>query len=217
MRLTSRLSQVVNPPLIVGLVGGIGSGKSFVASLFARQYGARVIDADRIVGTLLRRPSILARIRRLWGPETIRKDGSLDRKVVARRVFEKRSEVAKLNRLLHPLVRREMRRELARRRRGVVVLDAPLLLEAGLSAWCDVVVFVAAPRAVRLARVKRTRGWDAAELRRREALQLPIARKRARADAIVPNAGSPAETSRAVARILRDRIARSANGSPRRG
>ena len=216
MRVTSRLNPLVNPRVVIGLIGGIGSGKSFVASLFARE-GARVIDADRIVGGLLRRPAILARIQRLWGPDTLRKDGCLDRKVVARRVFEKRSEVTKLNRLLHPLVRREMRRELARIRHGLVVLDAPLLLEAGLRGWCDLIVFVDAPRAVRLARVRRTRGWDAAELRRREALQMSIARKRARADAVVRNAGSPGETRRAVDRIVRDRIVRSEHKPNRRG
>jgi dephospho-CoA kinase len=187
--------------VIVGLVGGIGGGKSFVASLFAER-GARIVDADRIVRRLLRLPAVRARIRRVWGPPVFRRDGSIDPAALAAVVFRDPAELRKLNRILHPLVRREMRAAISRSRARLLVVDAPLLLEAGIAGWCDRIVFVDAPRAMREARVRRERGWSAGELRRREGRQLPLARKRAAADWVIRNAGSARETRAGVARVL---------------
>lgn len=194
---------MAGPRFVVGLVGGIGSGKSFVASLLARMAGARVIDADRIVGRLLAEPAVLRKLRRIWGPDAFRKNGSLDRRAASRRVFRDRAERRKLERLLHPRVRAEILRRLGRIRRGLVVLDAPLTLETGLERVCDAILFVDAPERVRLERVRRARGWDGAELRRRERNQTSLRRKRRLADAVVPNRGDVRETRAALRRFLR--------------
>lgn len=190
-------------PAVIGLVGGIGSGKTFVASLFADE-GAAVIDADAIVKRLLTLPAVRTRIHATWGPAVFRKGGRVDAAALAAVVFRDPKQLDRLNRILHPLVRRAMRAKLRRIRAQFVVLDAPLILEAGIGDWCDRIVYVHAPRAVREARVRRERGWSAGELRRRERFQFPQARKRSAADAVVRNAGAARETRRDVARILRE-------------
>ena len=92
--------------------------------------------------------------------------------------------------------------------------DAPLLFEVGLERECDAVIFVDAPRELRLARVRATRGWDDAELARREASQLPLDEKRRRSTDVVENSGDPAALRRAVERVLAAIIGR---GAPTHG
>lgn len=192
-------------PAVVGLVGGIGSGKTFVASLFAG-HGAAVIDADAIVKRLLVRRAVRAKIRAAWGRAVFRRDGRIDAAALAAVVFRDSKQLGRLNRILHPLVRRAIRAALRRVRARLVVLDAPLLLEAGIAGWCDRIVYVDAPRRAREARVRRERGWSAAELRRRERHQLPTARKRAAADALIRNSGPVRRTRAAVARLVRELV-----------
>jgi len=188
---------------ILGLLGGIGSGKSAVSSIF-EDLGARSIDADAVAHRVIDAPAVRRRLVRWWGPEVIR-NGRVNRAAVARKAFARPGSERRLNRLLHPLIGRELKKEIAkaRRRGGVVVLEAALLLETGTDRWCDVLVFVEAPRAARLRRV-RSRGWSAAEFGRREKAQRPLARKRARADYVIENGGSKASTRKQVERILQE-------------
>jgi dephospho-CoA kinase len=188
---------------ILGLLGGIGSGKSAVASIF-EGLGARTIDADAIAHRVIDAPAMRRQLVRWWGPEVVR-NGRVNRAAVARRAFASPAAARRLNRLLHPRIGRELNKEFsrARRRGGVVVVEAALLLETGTDRRCDVLVFVDAPRAVRLRRIGR-RGWAAGELRRREKAQWPLARKRARADYVIDNGGSKAATRKQVARILQE-------------
>lgn len=178
---------------IIGLTGGIASGKSFVAQLFAER-GAVVLDADRHAHAVLADPEVVQRLAERWGDEVVATDGTLNRPAVAKRVFGD-SEAAVADReflesLVHPRVRQALRAELETARLGgapVAVLDIPLLYEAGWADECDAVVFVDTPDTIRLARVAQ-RGWSADELARREGAQLPIAQKRARAAYTVPGA-----------------------------
>ena len=128
-----------------------------------------------------------------WGSQVDGADGLVDRKAVAGVVFADEDERKRLEGLTHPIVRAQ-RGDLFERaeREGVpgVVIDAPLLFEAGLDAWCDAVIFVDCPREVRLERVIATRGWDEAELARRERAQMPLDEKRARSGFVVDNSGS---------------------------
>jgi dephospho-CoA kinase len=190
--------------LVVGLAGGVGSGKSTVASLFRNQ-GARVVDADRIGHRVLDRPVLRARLAREWGKGILRR-GRVDRSALARAAFRDRASVRRLNRLVHPAILREIRREV-REARGWVVLDAALLFEAGADALCDLVIFVDAPRAVRARRV-RSRGWAPGELARRERFQLPTAYKRKKADYVLDNRG-PRSLAARRARELYETIRRS--------
>lgn len=188
---------------VIGLVGGIGAGKSFVASCFA-DLGCIVSDSDAGVRELLARPEVVAELTGWWGGRILREDGTLDRKVISGIVFADPQQRKRLEGLLHPMLkvrREETVRDAARSGCPAVILDAPLLLEAGLAAECDAVVFVDAPREVRLARVA-ARGWDEAELDRRENAQKSVLDKRAASGYIVVNAGDAAQTRQQVARTL---------------
>ena len=176
---------------IIGIVGGIGSGKSHVAGLFG-ELGCLVIDSDAQVREAYRDPAVLATIRGWWGDGVIRPDGSADRSAVAGRVFADPAEKRRLEGLLHPLVHaareRQMREAASDPEVVAYVWDTPLLMEAGLAGQCDAVVFVDAPFERRLARVRATRGWDEAELRRREKSQMPLDTKRRLSDHLLNNA-----------------------------
>ncbi|HEX7901392.1 MAG TPA: dephospho-CoA kinase [Planctomycetota bacterium] len=178
-------------PLVVGLAGGVGSGKSTVAALF-RKWGARVVDADVLGHRLLDAPRVRARLVRLFGPGLLR-GRRIDRRALAVEAFRSRRSVERLNRTVHPAILRAIRSEI-RRARSLVVLDAALLYETGADALCDRVVYVDVPRAERARRV-RSRGWAPGELARRERFQRPPAYKRKRADYVIDNAKSRARTT----------------------
>lgn len=186
--------------LVVGLAGGVGSGKSTVAALF-RKWGARIVDADAVGHRVLERPGIRARLRRAWGAGIFR-NGRVDRRALAREAFRSRRSVERLNRIVHPAILREVRRRL-RRARGCVVLDAALLFETGADALCDRIVFVRAPRGLR-ARRAASRGWAPEELRRRERFQWPVAYKSRKADYVIDNAGPRSRTERQARRIYEE-------------
>ncbi|HZN62128.1 MAG TPA: dephospho-CoA kinase [Planctomycetota bacterium] len=188
---------------VVGLLGGIGSGKSAVASLFEKR-GARTVDADRVAHGVLEEPSVRRTLASWWGPGILRR-GRVDRAGVARRVFGSAAEAARLEALVHPRIRRALKSEIsrARRRGGVLIVEAALLLETGSDAGCDVLVFVDAPAAVRRRRVA-ARGWTVGEWRRRERAQWPLGRKRIKADYVINNGGSKAATRKQVDSILQE-------------
>lgn len=204
---------------VIGLAGGIGSGKSTVAGIFAR-LGCLVVDSDARARAALDRPDVRAEIVRWWGEGVLSPpDGSGTRKVdrakVAQIVFSDAAQRARLESLVHPVVRQdraEAVREGATAGARAVIVDAPLLFEAGLDAECDAVVFVDAARAARLRRVRESRNWDEAELDRREAAQLPLQSKRSRADYCVSNNGALPELEREVARVLAEIEQRVASG-----
>jgi dephospho-CoA kinase len=195
-------------PVVIGLAGGVGSGKSEVARAFAG-LGCVVADSDEAAREALDRPEVRARLVEWWGEDIVGSDGRVDRKRVAAIVFGDEGERRRLEGLVHPIVR-QGRAELIEKARAAgapaVIVDAPLLFEAGLDAECDSVVFVHAPRQVRLERVRVSRGWDEAELDRREKVQLPLDEKRKRSDhEIVNDAGADrliAEARRILDQIL---------------
>lgn len=178
---------------IIGLTGGIGSGKSTVAEAM-RSLGAAVIDADAQVHEELKNPRVVDCLREWWGNEVVASDGTSNRQVIARIVFDNPAELKRLENLLYPrlAVRREalLKEFMADPNVSAVVLDAPKLYEAGLNEACDVVVFVEADRATRLARVASDRGWSETELDKRENLQIPLDTKKASADYVVHNHSS---------------------------
>lgn len=180
-------------PIVIGLAGGIGSGKSSVASILAG-LGCVVIDSDREARAALDRPEVREELARWWGPGVVGADGKIDRSKVASIVFSDQAQRKRLEGIIHPLVR-ATREELIRRAgaAGVpaVVVDAPLLFEAGVDKECDVVLFVEAPLTARLERVRTTRGWGAGELERREKAQMALDAKSRLADDIVVNDAGP--------------------------
>jgi dephospho-CoA kinase len=193
----------------IGVVGGVASGKSLVAKLLA-ELGAGLLDADRAGHEVLAhdaevRQAVVAR----WGPSVLAADGSVDRAALAARVFATSDDSASnraaeerkfLESLLHPRIRQlleEKTTQFAAEGCPAVVLDAPLLLEAGWGPLCDLVVMVDADPNVRLARAHE-RGWTPAEFARREAAQWPVAKKRSAAHATLANNGDVAALRAAV-------------------
>jgi dephospho-CoA kinase len=188
----------------IGLVGGVASGKSRVGQELA-ELGAGLLDADRTGHAVLANDTdVHVALRKRWGDEIFSADGSVNRAMVAQRVFgDSETEVADrqfLEDLLHPRIRYRLeaeRREWLAAGRPAVVLDAPLLLEAGWGPMCDVVLMVDAKRETRLTRA-RNRGWSEAQFDEREAAQWPIVKKRQSADVVINNDGTEDELRRSV-------------------
>ena len=154
-------------PVVIGLVGGIASGKSTVAELFAALCDSVHLDADAAARRVLRRPEVVEALARRFPAHADRR-GRVDREGLARTVFRDRAALADLEEITHPPIRAALERALRRSRSRYVLLDAPLLLETGFSETCDVVVYVACPARQRRARARRERGWTDAEHRARE-------------------------------------------------
>ena len=186
--------------LNVALTGNIASGKSVVAARFA-DWGATVIDADRIVHAL-ERPgtAVFGAIVARFGQAIVAPDRTLDRAALRGRILADPAERAALEAIVHPAVHLERERllgEARRRRDAIVVSDIPLLFEAMDPAAFDAVVLVDAPDPCRLDRLVRLRGLAPAEAAALLASQLPALEKRARADFVIENDGG--------AELLRDR------------
>jgi len=181
---------------ILGLIGGIASGKSAVAAELA-DLGAVVLDADQAAHGVINLPVVQQVLVERWGKEVLGDDGKIDRAEVARRVFAEDQNASKelrfLEETLHPRIRERFEARLAELEAAgtaIAVIDAPLLLEAGWENLCDVLVFVDAPQAERLGRASSLRNWTTAEFAKREACQMPIAEKRQQSTQVVSNSGS---------------------------
>lgn len=165
---------------IIGIAGGIGSGKSFVARLFG-EMGCLVINSDDMVRRVYRDANVKHTLKQWWGPMVIDPGGEIDRSAVARKIFNLPSERTRLERLVHPIVNQEreklMNAAAADPSIKAYVWDTPLLFETHLDKHCDAVVYVDSPVEDRVNRVKE-RGWDEAQLRTREKSQMPLDSKR---------------------------------------
>jgi dephospho-CoA kinase len=186
---------------VIGLAGGIASGKSFVAQRF-RQLGAAVLDADRVGHEVLREPEVEQAARDRWGAGIFDADGRIDRRRLAQIVFgpspNAKHELEYLETMTHPRIADRIGKEIERlKQRGevpAIILDAPVLFEAGWNGVCDKIVYVDAPLRVRTERAQ-ARGWDLAEFTRREAAQESLDAKRELADLVIDNSGSPESTA----------------------
>ncbi len=188
---------------VVGLTGGIGSGKSTVSEMF-RALGAQVIDADQVAREVVEpgTPGLQEVARRF--PGVVDASGRLDRTELGRRIFADPGERRALEAIVHPRIREEVARRteaLARAGVQVVLYDAALLIENGLHRGMDGVILVAAPEAVQRARLAERDGLDEAAISARLAAQLPLADKRAHATWVVENGGSLEEAQAQVQRI----------------
>ncbi len=180
---------------VLGLIGGIGSGKSTVARAFER-LGAGVVDADVIGHELLYRESLQTVLRTRFGREIFAENGDVDRTRLARIVFAAtpagREALDFLQGHMHPAIAEESIRQIENFRaagKQVVVLDAPLLLEAHWDSLVNRILFVDVPEGVRFDRVEK-RGWSVGEFQAREAAQWPLEEKRAHAWECLTNDGS---------------------------
>jgi dephospho-CoA kinase len=199
---------------LIGLTGGIGAGKTEVARILA-ELGCCVVNSDELAREALRDPRIKREIRAWWGSEVFDESGEIDRGAVAHRVFSDPGERKRLEGLTHPWIEAKRRAvfSAAPADTPAFVIDAPLLVEAGLDAECDAVIYVDAPRQVRLKRVMDSRGWSEEELARREAAQYPLDRKRKAAHHCVSNDGDRDALRGRVRRVLNEIIRIGRSGS----
>jgi phosphopantetheine adenylyltransferase/dephospho-CoA kinase len=183
--------------MIIGLTGGIASGKSTAAKYLAEQ-GAYVIDSDRL-GHRAYEPGTdaFAAVAAAFGPEVIGADGRIDRKVLGGKVFGKPEELKKLTDIVWPEIRRltqiEIAAALAEDADRIVVLEAAVMLEAGWNRSTDEVWVVIVEPDVAVARAVARDGVDEAAVRARIGAQLSNAERIARADVVIDNSGTPAE------------------------
>lgn len=213
---------------VIGLCGGIGAGKSRVAAALAAA-GCVVSDSDADARAALNDPDVAAALERILGSAVRGSDGTIDRRAVAQRIFADSAARAAVEAVMHPWIEQRRRALFARAsaeagaqeqtqleaahdnarddaspRTAALVIDAPLLFEAGLDRACDAIIFVDAPEELRQQRVRATRGWNDDELRQREAAQWPLQRKRAGAAHVIVNDVDEAELEQRTQAVLRD-------------
>ncbi len=169
---------------VIAIVGGIASGKSTVAQAFGR-LGCVVLDADRIAHDLLEDPQVQQELVSSFGTDIRDKRGSIDRRLLADKVFWSRENVQRINAIIHPRVMNRCRRSIEEFRRNPackgIVLDAPLLLEAGWEGQYDCLIFVDCSDENRLQRAA-GRGLSEKDLKNRENFQISLDKKRKIAD-----------------------------------
>lgn len=177
---------------VIGVIGGIGSGKSRVAAELVL-HGGYLIAGDPLGHEGLRQPEIRQQVLQRWGTDILKETGEIDRRKLGRIVFANPEELRYLEGLLFPYIGRRIREEIVRARQNpqvrFIVLDAAVLLEAGWNNAVNYLVFVETRPEVRLERLLRNRGWTEMELRQRESNQMSLEEKKAHADAVIDNSG----------------------------
>ena len=188
--------------LVVGLTGSLAAGKSTVANLFKR-LGAQIFDADESVHQLLARRGLCFKpVVRQFGLEILTK-GSIDRKKLAQIVFNDPSKLKKLTKIIHPAVKAEIRRKIKklRRRKGVLMLEIPLLFETGCDYYTDINIVVKSTRAQQIRRAIQKFHVTPQECQRRLRAQMPLKNKIRLADIIIDNSRALIQTKERVKKV----------------
>jgi dephospho-CoA kinase len=190
---------------VLGLTGGIGSGKSMVAQMFA-QLGAAVIDADQLAREVVEpgQPA-LQEIAATFGPDVLLPDGRLDRPKLAAIIFADPAERARLDAITHPRIHERMEEEIKARRSGpgVLIVDIPLLYENDRTDAVEKVIVVWVDPVTQLRRIRQRDGLSAESAHQRITAQMPLDSKRARADHVIDNSNGLPETQRQVEAVYR--------------
>ena len=187
----------------MAITGDVGAGKSKTADLFQKSLasypGCLRIDADRVAAELWRTPEVVTAAAGRWGSGNILDaSGCVTHQAVAGIIFGDREEYDWLMKLLHPLIKKKIEEQIALLPENQwAVVEIPLLFEVGAPSWVTVSVFVTAPRETRVSRC-RARGWDEAELRRREKFFIPSEERMALSDYVIHNDGSLDKLKKAV-------------------
>jgi dephospho-CoA kinase len=172
---------------IIGILGGVGAGKSTVARQFAKLGCAR-IDADKIAHNLINRKDLRKKITARFGTGILTRTGKIDRKKLARIVFADPGKLAALNKLLHPLIFKEVtkliKKAKGQRKVKAIVLDMPLLMEVGWAKRCDKLIFVKCSQKIR---VQRAKNAGLVALKKREKFQISLYKKQAITDNTIDN------------------------------
>ena len=190
---------------VLGLIGAIGAGKTTAAAAFALR-GGFVVDCDKLGHLALDLPNVRQQLVIRWGERVLIPADGVNRRVIAGIVFGEPTERRALEAIVFPIIgdmtRIEMTKAQADPNARFILLDAATLLEADWGKMCDKIVYIDAPRDVRLQRLAARSGWTSADLAAREAAQLPAAEKQRHAHAIITNADSPDCLQLEVDRVL---------------
>jgi dephospho-CoA kinase len=193
---------------VIGIVGGVGAGKSTVAAEFAA-LGCRLIDADRIGHDVLTEPAVREAIVGRWGDVVMGADGQVSRQKLGQVVFDNPAELAALNAMMHPAIGRRIKEQIAQAQADAsaegVVLDAAVLFEAGWDELCTARVFVSAPDEARRRRVAETRNWSGQRWAAIEKSQISLDTKASRCEYNIDNRFS-ASFLREQVRVIFHRI-----------
>ncbi len=197
---------------VIGILGGIGSGKSSVTNEFAK-LGCKVIDADKIAHKILDEKNIKEKVAEIFGKEILDSSGQIERIKLAEAAFGSKEKLDKLNSIIHPPVLAKIELLIEKYQQQpktrAIVLDVPLLMEIGWHKRCDKLVFVDCKKSLRLNRIKTSRNLDEKQVKIREKFQISLDNKVAIADNTVDNnAGLPA-----LARQITDIFSRIINNS----
>lgn len=189
--------------IIIGITGSFGSGKSTVAKMFA-SYGAKLINADRLAHRAVA-PGTKAykKITGVFGSAILKKDKRVDRKKLAGIVFDNKNLLKKLNAIIHPEVIRGIKKQIKASRSRVVILDVPLLIEAGLEKIVDKLIVVKITNAMQIKRIQNKTSLSKKDILKRIKSQIPLRLKEQLADFIIDNDGAIEETKKQVEQIRR--------------
>jgi len=188
--------------LVIGLTGGIASGKSSVLREFEK-LGCRVFDCDMIARELVLpgKPALM-NIIKTFGKSFVCADGRLKRNELGKVVFTDAKKRKTLESILHPAIISDLKKKIAGVRTGVVVADIPLLFELGLEEIVDVTVVVFVPPVLQRKRLLKRSHITSAEAVRMMSSQMPLSKKKNLADHVIDNSGTPSETKKQVRKIL---------------
>ena len=189
--------------IVLGVTGSFGSGKTTVARILG-SYGAKLIDADNIAHRVIN-PGTKAykKIVDLFGRGIIQKDSKVDRKKLARAVFNNKNLLKRLNSIVHPQVIRIINKRIKKTAVGIVILDAPLLLEAGLKGIVDKLIVVKTNRKEQIKRIRAKTRLSRQDILKRIRCQIPLRAKARLADFVIDNSGKITETKKKLERIRR--------------
>ena len=197
--------------IVIGVTGGLGTGKSTVAAMFKQLGAAAVLDADVIAHRVME-PKRLAwrQLVKTFGEKILNEDQTINRRSLAAIVFRDETARKRLDAMVHPHVLRAIRQRLSQLRRSprvqAVILDVPLLIEAGAQQMVDALVVVTAPQVVQRERLTRKYGWSDEETTARIGAQMELSAKAALADHVVDNSGSVDATRTQVKRIWNQQV-----------
>ena len=184
--------------IVIGIVGGIASGKSFVTA-HLQSLGGVVLDADRVGHQVLLQASVKQAIHSRWGDQVFDAHGEVDRRNLAQIVFDPQQpeQLTHLEEITHPRIQQQLDQQIAALRKSketrFLILDAPVMVKAGWHVLCDELIFVDASETTRWLRASK-RGWTQEMFQRREAMQAPLAEKRRLATCVIENDGEKSNT-----------------------
>jgi len=189
--------------VILGVTGTFGSGKSTVANMF-KSFGAELIDADKIAHRVIRPGSeIYKKIINAFSRSILKKNKTIDRKKIAKVVFKDKKLLQKLNRIIHPEVIKIIENQICASTKDIVVLDAPLLIEAGLERLVDKLIVVSIHKKKQIERALKKASLSEADILKRIKAQIPLKDKIRLADFVIDNSSTIEKTRKQVVSIRR--------------